>query len=83
MPARAYSTQQDTDGWVVTRGHFILLIPAYRSVKLADVFMGEFINLQFDKHMAFQDTVVTLFGKQTASNLYYFFFFLISVSPGQ
>jgi hypothetical protein len=51
-------TEQDSYGRIVAFGHFVLFIPAYICIELAYMFMTEFIDLQFDQHMAFKNAVV-------------------------
>ena len=67
MPARAYSTrawsfclrtQQDADREIVAVGHHVLAIPTNVGVELADILVGEVLNLQIDQHMALQNPVI-------------------------
>jgi len=51
-------TQQDADREIVAVGHHVLAIPTDVGVELADILVGEVLNLQIDQHMALQNPVI-------------------------
>jgi hypothetical protein len=50
--------EQDPDRGIIAVGHFILLEPVDVRIQLAEIFMGETVNLQLDQDVAFQNPVI-------------------------
>ena len=53
--------KQNAHRRVVSLGHYVLFVPAYIGIELADVFMAEFLDFQFHQHMALENAVISLF----------------------
>jgi len=50
--------EQQSHRWLASLSHHVLTIPGHIGVELTEVFVGEFVHLEFDEHMTFENTVV-------------------------
>ena len=51
-------TQQDAHRWLVAINHHVFPVPGDIGIELAEMLVPEFIHLQLDQHMTFQEAMV-------------------------